>query len=339
MGRRLTHELILYRVWLMALGVGAALTALLSITRVSALPLAFYFLGMWDARHGVAPCENAIVARLPSPDGAWEAVLDQSICPVGLGGASIVAGVNLVSTRDPARTAVLLGVDTGGHPDLAHAWAKRGADLRVQAPGQARKVAVLGGLDGITRLALVHTSPTKRSSGFVALLERLDRVRGVPAGALPPECARTRRRLCCATMMPGCGGCSARRCPVPRSCFTRPCASIPRCGRPAASARARSTRTSRTRRFAAWSVRNGACGTGAGQGAGARSRSYAAEQSVSPCVTWLASAASSNAQASCWATSNATRTPWCTTLPGADEAGRSRPCSWKARSKRSWPGA
>jgi len=105
------------RLWLMALGMSAVLAVLLAIGRVGALPLAFCFLGMWDVRHGVAPCEETIVARLPSPDGAWEAVLDQSTCPVGLGGASIVAGVNLVSTRDPARTAVLLGVDTGGHED------------------------------------------------------------------------------------------------------------------------------------------------------------------------------------------------------------------------------
>ena len=77
-------------------------------------------------------------------------------------------------------------------PYLAHAWAERGADLRVQAPGQARKVAMLGGagqgsadvsrwkacggvLDAVTRTALVHTSPSKRSSDFVALLERADR--------------------------------------------------------------------------------------------------------------------------------------------------------------------
>lgn len=107
------------RICLTALALGAVLFTLLAIAiaRVGVLPLAFYFLGMWDARHGVAPCEEAVVARLPSPGGAWEAVLDQSICPVGLGGASIVARVNLVSTRDPARTAVLLGVDTGGHDD------------------------------------------------------------------------------------------------------------------------------------------------------------------------------------------------------------------------------
>jgi hypothetical protein len=33
------------------------------------------------------------------------------------------------------------------HPYLAHVWAKTGADLRVPAPGQAKKVAMLGSLD------------------------------------------------------------------------------------------------------------------------------------------------------------------------------------------------
>lgn len=60
------------------------------------------------------------------------------------------------------------------HPYLAHAWAERGADLRVQAPGQARKVAMLGVLDPIKHALLVHTSPTKRSSDFIALLALLD---------------------------------------------------------------------------------------------------------------------------------------------------------------------
>ena len=68
------------------------------------------------------------------------------------------------------------------HPYLAHAWAERGADLRVQAPGQARKVAILGVLDATTRMALVHTSPTKRSSDFLTLLERLDRAYGPVPG-------------------------------------------------------------------------------------------------------------------------------------------------------------
>ena len=38
------------------------------------------------------------------------------------------------------------------HPYLAHAWAEQGADLRVRAPGQSRKVALMGALDAGTRL-------------------------------------------------------------------------------------------------------------------------------------------------------------------------------------------
>ena len=48
--------------------------------------------------------------------------------------------------------------------------------------GQARKVALLGVLDAATREVLVHTSPTKRSSDFTALLEQLDRAYGSAPG-------------------------------------------------------------------------------------------------------------------------------------------------------------
>ena len=41
------------------------------------------------------------------------------------------------------------------HPYLARAWALRGADLRVPAPGQAKKVAIIGSLDHVTRQCLV----------------------------------------------------------------------------------------------------------------------------------------------------------------------------------------
>jgi transposase len=60
------------------------------------------------------------------------------------------------------------------HPYLARAWAKRGADLRVPAPGQAKKVAIMGLFDHAARRLIVHTSRTKRSTDFIALLERLD---------------------------------------------------------------------------------------------------------------------------------------------------------------------
>jgi transposase len=60
------------------------------------------------------------------------------------------------------------------HPYLARAWAPRGADLRVPAPGQARKVALLGALDHTRRRLIVSTARTKRSADFIGLLERLD---------------------------------------------------------------------------------------------------------------------------------------------------------------------
>jgi transposase len=68
------------------------------------------------------------------------------------------------------------------HPYLARAWAKTGADLRVPAPGQAKKVALLGSLDHAIRELVVHTSPTKRSSDFIAHLEQLDRLYGPRPG-------------------------------------------------------------------------------------------------------------------------------------------------------------
>ena len=68
------------------------------------------------------------------------------------------------------------------HPYLARAWAKTGADLRVPAPGQAKKVALLGSLDHAIRELVVHTSPTKRSSDFVAHLEQLDLLYGPRPG-------------------------------------------------------------------------------------------------------------------------------------------------------------
>jgi transposase len=68
------------------------------------------------------------------------------------------------------------------HPYLARAWAERGADLRVPAPGQAKKVAMMGSLDHVERRLIVHTSPTKRSSDFIAHLEQLDRLYGPKPG-------------------------------------------------------------------------------------------------------------------------------------------------------------
>lgn len=68
------------------------------------------------------------------------------------------------------------------HPYLARAWAKRGADLRVPAPGQAKKVAMMGAFDHAARRLVVHTSKTKRSADFIALLEMLDALYGPKPG-------------------------------------------------------------------------------------------------------------------------------------------------------------
>lgn len=71
------------------------------------------------------------------------------------------------------------------HPYLARAWAKRGADLRVPAPGQAQKIAMMGSLDYASRKLTVTTSQTKRSSDFIEHLCLLDRLYGPKPGASP----------------------------------------------------------------------------------------------------------------------------------------------------------
>lgn len=68
------------------------------------------------------------------------------------------------------------------HPYLAHVWARKGADLRVPAPGQAAKVAMLGVLDWGRSELVLHTSASKRSSDFLALLTEIDRRYGPKPG-------------------------------------------------------------------------------------------------------------------------------------------------------------
>ena len=91
----------------------------------------------------------------------------------------------LLKAQAEAGDIVLLFADESEaltHPYLAHVWAKKGADLRVPAPGQRAKVAMLGVLDWARRDMIVHTSRTKRSSDFIALLEEVDRRYGPKLG-------------------------------------------------------------------------------------------------------------------------------------------------------------
>jgi transposase len=54
--------------------------------------------------------------------------------------------------------------------------------LRVPAPGQAKKAAMMGALDWLGRKLTVTTSRTKRSTDFIAHLEALDRLYGPRPG-------------------------------------------------------------------------------------------------------------------------------------------------------------
>lgn len=65
-------------------------------------------------------CEHPpIIARLPSPDGAWEAVVYKRVCTFGslAGQTGLTTGVGLVSTRDPFRVETVLGVSSW-HDDM-----------------------------------------------------------------------------------------------------------------------------------------------------------------------------------------------------------------------------
>ena len=81
------------------------------------------------------------------------------------------------------------------HPYLARAWARRGADLRVPAPGQAKKIAMMGAFDHAARRLLVQTSKTKRSADFIALLETLDALYGACGSSPSSSCSTTDRSM------------------------------------------------------------------------------------------------------------------------------------------------
>lgn len=68
------------------------------------------------------------------------------------------------------------------HPYLAHAWARRGADLRVPAPGQSKKVAMMGTFDWKKRQLIVSTSRSKCSPDFIDHLHVLDQHYGPKPG-------------------------------------------------------------------------------------------------------------------------------------------------------------
>jgi len=69
--------------------------------------------------------------------------------------------LQLMKLQAKAGDIVLLFADESEaltHPCLARAWAKRGADLRIEAPGQLQKIAMMGAVDFVSRELIVETS-------------------------------------------------------------------------------------------------------------------------------------------------------------------------------------
>ena len=98
------------------------------------------------------------------------------------------------------------------HPYLARVWAKRGADLRVPAQGQAKKFAMMGALAWVGRK--LTASRTKRSAAFIALPEEPDRLYG------PSLALRSSPLLWCSITIQSMGARPRRRTPTPVSCST-----------------------------------------------------------------------------------------------------------------------
>ena len=97
--------------------------------------------------------------------------------------------LNLLKQQAKAGDISLIFADeseTLTHPYLARAWAKRGADLRIPAPGQSKKIAMMGALDFATNHLTVTTSRSKRSSDFIDLLGEIDRLYGPQPGKPQP---------------------------------------------------------------------------------------------------------------------------------------------------------
>lgn len=85
---------------------------------------------------------TSTISEATSPGGAWKATVDE-IVTEGLVANVFIANVRLVSTRDPAEIAKLLGVDTGGNAEERPRIAWTGSDrLHITVPGAAKLVTV-----------------------------------------------------------------------------------------------------------------------------------------------------------------------------------------------------
>ena len=76
--------------------------------------------------------------------------MDEAVCLYGFGVGAVVAGVHLVSMRDPARSADLLRVDTGAHEDERPRVAWTAPDvLQVTVPNRSFLKVLTREFDGV----------------------------------------------------------------------------------------------------------------------------------------------------------------------------------------------
>src|SRR4051794_25791173 len=95
------------------------------------------------------------------------------------------------SRRRPRRATSCFCSGTSPKPSPILTWRtsgpRKGPTYAFQRRAKAAKVAMLGVLDWAHRRLVVHTSRTKRSADFIALLEEVDRRYGPKLGvALKP---------------------------------------------------------------------------------------------------------------------------------------------------------
>lgn len=90
---------------------------------------------LWNAVQPPGKCTHVVLDRLPSPDGAWVAVIDEYTCDVGSFSTAITAELHLITTKPALRDIDLLGVDTGGNDNERPrvAWSVSNV-LRVTVP-------------------------------------------------------------------------------------------------------------------------------------------------------------------------------------------------------------
>ena len=101
-------------IWVRRTRAAARAIALMSIILATLLVALDHALDLLFEAPDQGPCECTILARLPSPDGAWTAELEEYVYHVGIGGDPLLDGVLLRPANNPRRATFVLNIDTTG---------------------------------------------------------------------------------------------------------------------------------------------------------------------------------------------------------------------------------